>query len=317
MSERGIGASYRDRWALLGHVKTRDFSGTGVPELMPILGAHMSISGGFHKAIERAVNVGCDCVQIFTKNSNQWNAKDITQEGAEWFRRALEDSVLTSAFAHDSYLINLASPDDAIWRRSVNGLIDELRRAELLGIRSVVTHPGAYTTGSERRGIRRIVRSLNEIHRRTRSLNADCVLETTAGQGTTLGWQFGQLAEILDRVEHPERMGFCFDTCHVFAAGYPLCKREEYEVTMMEFDRLIGVDRIRVFHLNDSRREQGSRVDRHAHIGRGAMGVAPFRHILQDDRFQQTPMILETPKGTEGGDDLDRLNLGMLRRLAE
>ena len=158
---------------------------------------------------------------------------------------------------------------------------------------------------------------MNEIHRRTQGLGARCILETTAGQGTTLGWQFWQLAEILDRIQHPERLGFCFDTCHVFAAGYSLCEEDAYGATMGEFDRLIGVDKIQVFHLNDSRRERGSRVDRHARIGRGRMGEAAFRHLLRDGRFQEIPMILETPKGTEGGDDLDRVNLRALRRLAE
>lgn len=282
---------------------------------MAILGAHMSIAGGYHKAIERAVEAGCECVQVFTKNSNQWKARDITHEEAERFRHAFEDSILSHVAAHDSYLINLASPDSELWRRSVDAFIDELRRANLLGIPMVVAHPGAFTWGSEKRGIRRIVRSLNEIHGRTRSLESQCILETTAGQGTTLGWRFEHFAEILGRVKAPERLGFCFDTCHVFAAGYPLTTEDEYGGTMGEFDRLIGVERIRVFHLNDSLREQGSRVDRHAHIGQGKMGLPPFRHILQDARFRKIPMILETPKGSGGDAEFDRANLETLRGL--
>ena len=282
---------------------------------MAILGAHMSIAGGYHKAIERAVCVGCECVQVFTRNSNQWKTKHITQEESLRFRKAVRDSQITHTVAHDSYLINLASPDNVLWRRSVESLVEELHRADLLGIPMVVTHPGAYTVGSEKRGLRRIVRAVNEIHRRTGKLEAQCILETTAGQGTTLGWRFEHLAAILDRVKVPGRLGFCFDTCHVFAAGYSLNSRRDYHDTMNEFDGLIGVGKIRVFHLNDSQREQGSRVDRHAHIGRGKMGLAPFRHILNDTRFKHVPMILETPKGV--GEDLDRANLQTLRSLIE
>lgn len=278
---------------------------------MAILGAHMSIAGGYHKAIERAVAVGCECVQIFTKNSSQWKAKDITQEQAQRFRRTFEESGLSHSVAHASYLINLASPDRAQWRLSVNALIEELRRADSLGIPLVVAHPGAFTSGSEKRGIRRIARSLNEIHGRTKELDAQCLLETTAGQGTALGWRFEQFAAILDRVREAEEVGFCFDTCHVFAAGYSLATENDYEDTMGKFDRFVGVKRIRVLHLNDSLRTQGSRIDRHAHIGRGEMGLRPFRHILGDARFQEIPMILETPKG----DDLDRANLETLRGL--
>ncbi|MHB8897695.1 MAG: deoxyribonuclease IV [Thermoguttaceae bacterium] len=282
---------------------------------MVLLGAHMSIAGGYHKAVERAVSAGCQCVQVFTRNSNQWKAKDITQQEATRFRTAVGDSRLACTVAHDSYLINLASPDDALWRRSVDSLVEELRRAELLGIPLVVTHPGAHTSGSEKDGLRRIVRGLNQLHSRTGRLQARCVLETTAGQGTQLGWRFEHLAAILESVKAPERLGFCFDTCHVFAAGYPLQTLPDYLQTMRQFDRLVGLDRICVLHVNDSRKEQGSRVDRHTHIGQGKMGLEPFRHLLNDSRFGQVPMILETPKGS--GEELDRANLRTLRSLVE
>lgn len=282
---------------------------------MAILGAHMSIAGGYHKAIERAAELGCQCVQIFTKSNNQWRAKDITQQEARRFRQAVEGSRLSHLVAHDSYLINLASPDDRLWRHSVEAFIDELRRADQLGIPYVVTHPGAYTTGTERRGIRRIIRALNEVHRRTRRLKTRCLLETTAGQGTSLGWRFEQLAAIRDGVSQPQLLGFCFDTCHAYAAGYPLATGAEYRSTMGEFDRLIGVENIRVFHLNDSRRELGSRVDRHDHIGRGHMGPEPFRRLLRDRRFRKIPMVLETPK-SEAGKNMDPVNLQTLRGLA-
>ena len=185
----------------------------------------------------------------------------------------------------------------------------------MLGIPYVVTHPGAYTAGSEAGGLQNIVRALDEVHAETRGLRARCLLETTAGQGTALGWQFEQLAEIIDGVKEPDRLGVCFDTCHVFAAGYALGTPKEYEATMAAFDRLVGFGRIKAFHLNDSRRGRGSRVDRHEHIGRGKLGVEPFRLLLADPRFRDVPMYLETPKGKKNGVDWDTINLRVLRGL--
>jgi len=184
-----------------------------------ILGAHQSIAGGYHKAPERARLVGCDCVQLFTRNNTQWKARPISPKEAGLFRAALAKCAITHPLAHDSYLINLASPDERLWRRSVEAFVLELRRAELLGIPYVVTHPGAYTVGSEPEGLRRVAAALNEVHRQTRGLRVECLLENTAGQGTSLGWRFEHLAEILDRVREPERVGICFATCHAFAAG--------------------------------------------------------------------------------------------------
>ncbi|NLF09122.1 MAG: deoxyribonuclease IV [Pirellulaceae bacterium] len=284
---------------------------------MAILGAHQSIVGGFDKAVERARSSGCDCLQLFTKNNNQWSAKDITRVAAERFRHALDSLGIKHPLAHDSYLINLASPDRKLWQRSVDAFTVELHRAEVLGIPFVVTHPGAFTTSDEEAGLNNVVRALDEIHRRTRDLNARCLLETTAGQGTSLGWRFEQLASILDRVESPDRLGFCFDTCHVFAAGYPLAPKKAYQTTMAAFDRLLGLDRIRAFHLNDSLRERGSRIDRHEHIGRGHLGLEPFRLLLADRRFRKIPMYLETPKGRDGDEDWDSRNLKTLRSLCE
>jgi len=282
----------------------------------------MSIAGGYHKAVERAAAVGCQCVQVFTGNprafavaSRRVSKTNSTGAEAEPFQAALQRLGVSHPIAHDSYLINLASPDDKLWRKSVTAFVGELRRAETLGIPYVVTHPGAYVASSETRGLRRIVRALNEIHRRTESLAAECLLETTAGQGTTLGWRFEHLAEIFDGVKHPDRIGVCFDTCHVFAAGYRLGTKRQYLATMREFDALVGLRRIRAFHLNDSRRELGSRVDRHAHIGRGHLGVEPFRHLLNDRRFRKVPMYLETPKEKVDGVDMDVVNLKLLRSL--
>ena len=282
---------------------------------MAILGAHMSIAGGYHRAVERAAACACDCVQLFTKNNNQWRAKVIGPEEAERFRHALSELGVSHPAAHDAYLINLASPDRVIWRKSVDAFVVELRRAETLGIPHLVTHPGAYTSSTEARGLRRVVRALDEIHRQTRGIRAKCLLETTAGQGTSLGWRFEHLATILDRVKDRARLGICFDTCHVFAAGYGLGSQKEYRATMRALDATVGLEQVKAFHLNDSRRELGSRVDRHAHIGRGKMGLEPFRRLLADRRFRKVPMYLETPKGKENGVDLDVINLRVLRGL--
>jgi deoxyribonuclease-4 len=282
---------------------------------MSIFGAHQSVSGGYHQAVQRAAACGCDCVQLFTKNNNQWRAKTITEEEAERFRKALEEHRISHPIAHDSYLINLASPDKTLWKRSIDAFIEELFRAELLGIPFVVTHPGAFTDSDETNGIGRVIRALDEIHAQTPKLHAQCLLETTAGQGTSLGWRFEHLAAILDGVKSPERLGVCFDTCHVFAAGYPLATKKEYAATMKALDGLLGIERIKAFHLNDSRRELGSRVDRHEHIGRGCMGLEPFRLLLNDRRFKKIPMYLETPKGQDGENSWDTVNLATLRGL--
>ena len=282
---------------------------------MPILGAHQSITGGCHKAVERARQCGCDCVQLFTKNNSQWAAKDITAEEARRFRSALDELGISHPIAHDSYLINLASPDPRLWRRSVAAFAEELRRADTLGIPYVVAHPGAYTTGTQQQGLQNVIRALDAVHAKIGGLRTRCLLETTAGQGTALGWQFEHLAAILDGVKEPDRLGVCFDTCHVYAAGYPLRTTKEYRATMRKFDRLVGLGRIKAFHLNDSRRELGSRIDRHEHIGRGQLGLAAFRHLLSDQRFCDVPMYLETPKDQENGVDLDKINLRVLRRL--
>ena len=283
---------------------------------MTILGAHQSIAGGYHRAVEKAHDTGCHCVQLFTKNNNQWRAKAITPSEAERFRSTMDELGITWSLAHDSYLINLASPDQTLWRRSIDAFIEELRRAAILGIPDVVTHPGACTSSTEAAGIRRVVDAINEIHAQTRDLGTECLLETTAGQGTALGWRFEQFAAILDGLHEPDRLGFCFDTCHVFAAGYRLAPKRAYQATMREFDRLIGLKRIRAFHLNDSRRELGSRVDRHEHIGLGKLGSEPFQLLLADRRFRRIPMYLETPKGQRNGTDWDTINLRTLRRWA-
>lgn len=284
---------------------------------MAILGAHMSIAGGYYKAVEAAERAGCDCVQLFTKNNNQWRAKEITDDDAEKFRTAIAEKKIVHPIAHDSYLINLASPDNLLWRKSIDAFVVELLRAEKLGIPYVVTHPGAYTTSTESLGIRRIIRALNEVAKQTKNCTAHCLLENTAGQGSNLGWKFEHLARILDTVRNPDRLGVCIDTCHAFAAGYAMDTLQAYRKTMRELNSTVGVQQIKAFHLNDSLKPLGARVDRHAAIGRGEMGVEPFRHLLNDRRFRKVPMYLETPKGMENGKDLDVINLRTLRRLID
>lgn len=280
-----------------------------------MLGSHLSITGGYHKAVERAAAVGCECVQIFTKNNNQWRAKPLTPDDCTRFRAALAEHKIRAPLAHNSYLINLASPDEVLWRRSLEAMVVELERAHDLGIPYVVAHPGAFTTSSEEQGTARIITALNEIHQRCAKLDSQVLLETTAGQGSCLGWRFEHLADILGGVREHQRLGVCFDTCHVFAAGYPLGTPEEYQQTMQAFDQIVGIARIKAFHLNDSKKALGSRVDRHEHIGEGMLGLEPFRLLLADPRFADTPMYLETEKGERDGVDLDAINLATLRGL--
>jgi deoxyribonuclease-4 len=283
---------------------------------MPLLGAHQSIAGGYHKAVEIGVQTGCQVIQIFTKNTNQWRGKPIAPQEAEAFRAAAAAAGIACPLAHDSYLINLASPQETLWKKSIAALIDEVERAATLGIPWVVSHPGAYTTTSEAEGLQRIVAALDEVLSRTSDSSAGILLETTAGQGTTLGWRFEHLAAILAGVQDDRRLGVCFDTCHVFAAGYKISTQSNYRATMKQFDKIVGLDRIRAFHINDSVKECGSRVDRHAGIGCGKIGPEAFGWLLRDRRFRSVPMVLETPKGKENDEDLDVVNLRKLRELA-
>lgn len=282
---------------------------------MPPLGAHMSIAGGYHKAVRAAYAAGCECVQLFTKNNNQWRAKPLTDKDCDAFKAALDELGIGHPISHDSYLINLGSPDDELWKKSIDALVIELQRAEALGIPYVVAHPGAFTTSSEEAGLTRIAAGLDEVHAQAADVSAQVLLETTAGQGSNLGWRFEHLASILEQASDPDRLGVCFDTCHVFAAGYAMETKKQYLATMRELDKLVGLKLVKAFHLNDSLKPLGSRVDRHAAIGRGEMGLEPFRWLMNDRRFAKTPMYLETPKGEEKGEDLDVINLRTLRGL--
>ena len=282
---------------------------------MPLFGAHMSIAGGCHNALIAAREHDFDTVQLFTKNNNQWNAKDFTFDDLKQFRDTLKSTKLKFPTAHDSYLINLASPDPTLYRRSLEAFVVEVQRAELLGLAYLVMHPGTPTDGDDEAGLGRISRALDEIHACCPGCKVKVLLETTAGQGKSLGWRFEHLATILDQVAAPKRLGVCLDTCHVFAAGYPLAPQADYEKIMSEFDRLIGLSRLKVFHMNDSKKPLGSRVDRHEHIGKGHLGLEPFRLLVNDPRFEKTPMIMETPKEGPDGEDMDVVNLRTLREL--
>lgn len=284
---------------------------------MPILGSHMSIAGGYYKAVDAASEAGCDCVQLFTKNNNQWRAKPITDEDVDLFQKRLQEKGIRHPLSHASYLINLASPKDELWQKSIDSMIVEIERADYLGIPYVVFHPGSYTTTDEETGLLRIIAALNQIHEQTSDLDSYPLLENTAGQGSNLGWDFKHLGEIIRGVKEPDRLGVCIDTCHAFAAGYAMGTADDYESTINKMKKGFGIRKIRAFHLNDSKKPFGSRVDRHEHIGEGEMGVEPFRELLNDKRFAKIPMYLETEKGDRDGEDNDVMNLNTLRGLVE
>jgi len=279
------------------------------------LGAHMSISGGAYRALERAAAFGMEACQIFTKNERQWNAKPLEPEAIARFGEELVRSGVArqNLVAHDSYLINLASPDDAMWEKSRLAFRDELDRCDQLGVPFLVTHPGAHLKTGAAAGIARVAEGINRIHAERPEGRAVALLETTAGQGTTLGRTFDELAAIIDAVEDKARVGVCLDTCHVFVAGYDLRTPEAYAATMAEFERVIGLDRLKAVHLNDAKKELGSRLDRHAHIGEGTIGLEGFRALLNDPRLDGLPGLLETEKGDDGEED--RRNLATLRGL--
>ena len=274
----------------------------------------MSIAGGVDKAPLRGREVGCDAIQVFTKSNRQWRARPLDDDEVAAFQANLKATAMGPVVAHDSYLLNLAAPAAAIWKRSVAAFQEELERAERLGIPYLVTHPGAHLTASEADGIARVAEALNCVHAALPRHRVRVLLETTAGQGSSLGHRFEQLAAILEQVDAAQRVGICLDTCHLFAAGYDIRSEERYRETMRALAACLGVGRVKAIHLNDSRQALGSHVDRHAHIGEGQLGLAAFRWFLNDPRFRRVPMILETPKG-EDQVTADRRNLARLRRL--
>jgi len=279
------------------------------------LGAHMSIAGGLPKAVERGRAAGCGVLQVFTQNSNQWRGKRITDSDASLFREKWAESGIKEIVSHDIYLINLAAAPGETRDKSMAGFLEEMERCARLGIDKIVMHPGAHLGDGEETGVSRIVEAFDILFQQARDFTGTVLLETTAGQGTNIGYRFEHLREIRDRSDFPDRFGVCFDTCHTFAAGYDITTREGYDSVFGEFDRVLGLENLRVFHFNDSKKGLNCRVDRHEHIGRGAMGLEGFRFLMNDQRFSSIPKILETPKGDN--DEMDAINLKTLRDLVE
>ncbi|MEK6726860.1 MAG: deoxyribonuclease IV [Deltaproteobacteria bacterium] len=278
------------------------------------LGAHMSIAGGVENAFLRGKSAGCECIQIFTKSSNQWKARPLSEEEIKEFKKNKKDTGIWPVVAHNSYLINLASPDNELYDKSIDAMLIEMERAEALGLPYIIMHPGAHVGSGEDAGLARIAESINFLFERTKGYKVNLLLETTAGQGSVLGHRFEHIRDIMDKVKDEKRIGGCLDTCHSYVAGYDIKKR--YDAVFQEFDKIIGLKRLKAFHLNDTLKVLGSRVDRHWHIGKGELGLETFERLMRDDRFKELPMILETPKGVdEDGRDLDIINLSILREL--
>jgi deoxyribonuclease-4 len=278
-----------------------------------LLGAHMSIAGGIFNAPVHGQKATCDVVQIFTKSSNQWRAKPLTDDEIKRFFDEQKNTGVKVVCAHDSYLINMASPDDGLFKKSYDAFKIELERCHLLKIPYLVMHPGSHVGSGEETGLRRIAEAFNRMFGELADNKTAVCLETTAGQGTNLGYKFEQLAQIIDMVEDKKRMAVCLDTCHIFAAGYPIQDEKDYKATMREFNRIIGLKKLKVIHFNDSKKPFGSKKDRHEHIGEGELGLEPFRNILNDRRLNKVPKILETPKGEDLKEDIE--NLKILRSL--
>lgn len=277
------------------------------------LGAHMSIAGGVDQAVRRGQQVGCETIAIFVKSPNRWAPRPLPEEEIARFHAAVAETGIHPVFAHDSYLNNVASPDHGLWDKSLAGLTEEVEHSEALGLPYLVMHPGAHMEGSAEDGVERIARALDALHARTPGYKVRILLENTAGQGTVLGSRFEELQAITQRVQAPERLGVCFDTCHAFAAGYDMRTPEMYEATMKALDAAVGVRRVLAFHLNDSAGKLGGHRDRHAHIGQGELGLDAFRLLLNDRRLASRPMVIETDKSPDMHEDVE--NLARLRSL--
>ncbi len=276
-------------------------------------GAHMSISGGIHLAPARGEEVGCGVIQIFTQNSNQWRGKPVSDSDARLFREKWEAAGLHEIVSHDIYLVNLAAAPGEVREKSLVAFREEMERCSRLGIAKIVMHPGAHLGDGEETGIKRICEAFDQLLAEVPEYTGKVLLEATAGQGSNVGYRFEQLRAIIDGSSAPDRFAVCYDTCHTYAAGYDITTPAGYEKTFAEFDRIIGLARLECFHMNDSKKGLGSRVDRHEHIGQGAMGLEGFRLLVNDPRFKQVPKILETPKGDD--DEMDAVNLKTLREL--
>jgi deoxyribonuclease IV len=275
-----------------------------------LLGAHVSIAGGVFNAPERGAKLGCRCIQIFTQNSNQWRGKIVSQDDASMFRAKVAESGIAEVVSHDIYLINLASAPGEIQDKSITAFKEEMQRCARLGINKIIMHPGSHNNDGEHIGIRRICESFDILLAAVPEFTGKILLENTAGQGSNLGYQFQQLKAIITGTSFPDRFGVCFDTCHAFASGYEIRDPDGYQRTFEEFDKLIGISALLAFHLNDSKKGLGSKVDRHENIGAGTLGLEPFRMILNDPRFAAVPKFIETPDR-----EMDEKNLEVLRSL--
>ena len=282
---------------------------------MPRLGAHMSISGGLHKALERGKSIDCQSIQIFTRNSNRWKSKKRTPEELELYRQTLAETAIHPVVAHAIYLINLASPDDTVSTKSNAGFAEELARCHEAGIPYLVIHPGSHMDSGLELGTARIAEAISRAYAEHPEYAVITLLENTAGQGHTIGRTFEELAQIAEAVQDPSRIGYCLDTAHGLASGYELRTPEGYAKTFARFDQILGLDNLHCFHLNDSKYDLSAGRDRHEHIGEGFVGLDAFRFLLNDPRFADLPMLLETPKGAEMIEDVE--NLAILRGLME
>jgi deoxyribonuclease-4 len=277
------------------------------------LGAHESIAGGLHKALDRALAVGCEALQLFVESSRSWKTKALPEEEIRLFKEKAAKSGIYPVLAHASYLINLAAPDDVLWQKSCNAFINELERCEALGIPYLIIHPGSHMGKGEAEGLKRVAQAINKALDVTSGFRVRILLETTAGQGTSLGYRLEHLAWLMENTSNKDRIGICLDTCHIFAAGYDIRTPEAYKATMDEIDKIIGFRHVHAIHLNDSKTELGSRVDRHEHIGKGALGIEAFRLFVNDHRFADLPGLIETPK--DATLEKDRENLAILKSL--
>ena len=278
-----------------------------------LLGAHTSINGGVSTAIDLAEKLGFTAMQIFTKNNSRWYSKELSDKEIETYTTRLKTSNIKFVVAHDSYLINLCSKDPEILNKSRDSFLDELKRCEMLDIPHLNFHPGAHGGLGEDEGIKLIADSINIAHSKTQGFKVTSMIETTAGQGTALGYKFEHLRKIIDLIDEKVRMTVCIDTAHVFAAGYDIKDPANYEIVINEFDNIVGLERLKCMHMNDSKKPLGSKVDRHEHIGKGFMGIQGFTNIMNDKRIEHIPKILETPKGKEQLEDL--VNLKILKSL--
>ncbi len=282
---------------------------------MPRFGAHMSVAGGLENGIAEAVRFNCDALQIFVKNQRQWKAKALTDKQVRAFREARDAAGIHPVVAHASYLINLASLDEKVWEKSFAAIVDELDRCDKLGVDSLVVHPGSHNGEGEELGMRRILEAMDRLTDERPAVRTRLLLETTAGQGSSLGHTFEQIARLLTQVGKPDYFGVCLDTCHVFAAGYDISTPRGAAAVIDEFDEVVGLKHLYAIHLNDSKRECGSRVDRHDHVGQGEIGSRGLAAFVRDERLDHLPMLLETAKGKDPktGKEYDAINLAKLR----